>query len=390
MVALSSLVVVVFAVSLLGLLHTYFLYPALLSLLAVRKSNSVRDDARSEWPSVTLVVAAYNEEDVIEEKIENSLKLEYPADKFRIVVFSDESSDRTDEIVRSYEDDGIELQRIEGRVGKTECQNQVTADVESDIVVYSDANSMYEPDAIKNLIRGFEPGVGCVVGELRYQDEGGVEGESFYWRYEQIIKKLESKVNTLVTGNGSIYAVRRSSYVPLPRDAISDFAEPLAVISNDESVKYATGAVAWEKTGDSVESERSRRVRIVTRCWNTVSDYLNLLNPIRYPMFSFQLVSHKILRWLSPVLLLFVFVSNVALVLLSSSVLFPALLFLQVLFYLFALVGMVGESTDVSMPVLFHVPYYFLVSNYGMLLGLSNFLFGENIITWETVERSAD
>ncbi|WP_255358962.1 hypothetical protein [Haladaptatus sp. R4] len=249
---------------------------------------------------------------------------------------------------------------------------------------------MYEPDAIKNLIRGFEPGVGCVVGELRYQDEGGVEGESFYWRYEQIIKKLESKVNTLVTGNGSIYAVRRSSYVPLPRDAISDFAEPLAVISNDESVKYATGAVAWEKTGDSVESERSRRVRIVTRCWNTVSDYLNLLNPIRYPMFSFQLVSHKILRWLSPVLLLFVFVSNVALVLLSSSVLFPALLFLQVLFYLFALVGMVGESTDVSMPVLFHVPYYFLVSNYGMLLGLSNFLFGENIITWETVERSAD
>ncbi|WP_223301555.1 glycosyltransferase [Haladaptatus sp. R4] len=99
MVALSSLVVVVFAVSLLGLLHTYFLYPALLSLLAVRKSNSVRDDARSEWPSVTLVVAAYNEEDVIEEKIENSLKLEYPADKFRIVVFSDESSDRTDEIV---------------------------------------------------------------------------------------------------------------------------------------------------------------------------------------------------------------------------------------------------------------------------------------------------
>ncbi|WP_256388549.1 glycosyltransferase family 2 protein [Haladaptatus sp. W1] len=345
---------------------------------------------RSEWPSVTLVIAAYNEEDVIEEKIKNSLKLDYPADKFDIIVFSDESSDRTDEIVRTYESDGIELQRIEGRVGKTECQNQVTARIDSDIVVYSDANSMYEPNAIKNLIRGFEPGVGCVVGELQYHDEGGVEGESFYWRYEQIIKRLESKVNSLVTGNGSIYAVRRSSYVTLSRDAISDFAEPLAVISNGESVKYASGAVAWEKTGDSIESERSRRVRIVTRCWNTVFDYLELMNPVRFPLFSFQLISHKILRWLSPVLLLFVFLSNLALVLLSSSVLFPLLLLLQLVFYLFALIGMFGESAEIEMPVLFHVPYYFLVSNYGMLLGLSNFLFGENIITWETVERSAD
>ncbi len=390
MVSLSTIVVFIFTASLLGLLHTYFFYPAILSLLDIASPDLDPKKSIDEWPSVTLIIAAYNEEDVIAEKIENSLQLEYPSDKLRIIVFSDESSDRTDEIVQDYESDKIELQRIEGRVGKTECQNKVTSQVESDIIVYSDANSMYEPNAIKNLIREFEPDVGCVVGELRYADDGGVEGESFYWRYEQFVKRLESKVNSLVGGNGSIYAVRRSSYVPLPRELISDFAEPLAVITNGESVKYATDAVAWEKTGDSVENERSRRVRIVTRCWNTILNYLHLMNPIRYPTFSFQLISHKILRWLSPVLLLLVLVSNVMLVMLTTSSLSLALLLLQSLFYVFALIGMIGEVAGTNMPTVFHVPYYFLVSNYGMLLGLSNFIFGENIVTWETVERSSD
>ena len=390
MTPLTALVMIVFGVSLFGLLQTYFIYPAFLYVITSLQNSEGNVSTTQQLPTVTLVIAAYNEEDVIEEKIENSLQLEYPEDKLRIIVFSDESSDRTDEIVRSYRDSGIELRRIEGRVGKTECQNQVAAELESDIIVFSDANSMYEADSIKKLVDGFDSGVGCVVGELRYEDQSDVEGESFYWRYEQVIKKLESKFNSLVTGNGSIYAVRRSSYVPLSRDAISDFAEPLAIVSNGETVKYATGAVAWEQTGDSVESEQSRRTRIVTRCWHTVASFAELLNPVRHPLFSFELVSHKILRWLSPVLLLVVFLSNLALVLTASSMVFTLLFAMQLLFYLCAVIGWAGDRLGFQTMVLFHVPYYFLVSNYGMFVGLANFVKGRNIVTWETADRSVE
>ncbi|EFW90156.1 glycosyl transferase family protein [Haladaptatus paucihalophilus DX253] len=342
----------------------------------------------SEWPSTTLVIAAYNEEDVIEEKIENSLELDYPDDKFDIVVFSDASSDRTDELVKGYADEGVELMRIEGRVGKTECQNQVTSRLDSDFIVYSDANSMYEPDAIKRLIARFSDGVGCVVGELRYSDDSDVEGESLYWRYEQAIKKLEARFHSLVTGNGSIYAVRRSSYVPLSPGGISDFAEPLAVVSNGERIDYADDAVAWERTGESVESEMSRRIRIVTRCWNTVTEFTELLNPLRYPKFAFQFISHKILRWLSPLLLGTAFLANAVLLLLDANPIYTLSFVVQVLFYFSAVLGWVSERYDVAIPGPVHVTYYFIVSNVGMVLGLWKFLKGQNIVTWETADRT--
>ncbi len=190
--------------------------------------------------------------------------------------------------------------RIGGRVGKTERQNQVVSIVDTDFIVFSDANSMYEPDAIQKLIAQFSDDVGCVVGELRYRDDSDIEGESFYWKFEQFIKKLESRFNSLVTGNGSIYTTRTNSYVPLPRDVISNFAEPLAIVQSGKLVKYAPDAVTWENTGDSVDSELSRRIRIVIRSRNTVAEHRGLLNPIHYPTFSFQLFSHKVLRWLSP------------------------------------------------------------------------------------------
>ncbi|WP_423747026.1 glycosyltransferase family 2 protein (plasmid) [Haladaptatus sp. SPP-AMP-3] len=382
---LSIAALVIFWASSLGILQTYLFYPALL-----RAFTSDRPPVRSpsEWPSTTLVIAAYNEEDVIEEKIENSLELDYPDDKFDIVVFSDASSDRTDDLVKGYADEGVELMRIEGRVGKTECQNQVTSRLDSDFIVYSDANSMYEPAAIKRLIARFSDGVGCVVGELRYSDDSDVEGESLYWRYEQAIKKLEARFHSLVTGNGSIYAVRRSSYVPLSPGGISDFAEPLAVVSNGEKIDYADDAVAWERTGESVESEMSRRIRIVTRCWNTVTEFTELLNPLRYPRFAFQFISHKILRWLSPLLLGTAFVANAVLLLLDANPIYTLSFAVQVLFYFSAVLGWVSERYDVAIPGPVHVTYYFIVSNVGMVLGLWKFLKGQNIVTWETADRT--
>lgn len=381
-----------FVTSIGAMIHTYFSYVISMSLLSKLTKDEDLESEKSieDVPDVALIIAAYNEEEVIAEKIENSLKLEYPREKLEIIVFSDASDDRTDDIVRSYADKGVRLQRIEGRVGKTQCQNEVTEKVNSDIVVFSDANSMYEPDAIGNLIRGFSDGVGCVVGELRYREGNNTEGESVYWKYEQLIKKLESEVGSLVTGNGSIYAVRKDSYVSLSPDMISDFAEPLAIISNGEVVKYAPNAVAWEDTGSSTQSELSRRIRIVTRCWNTVSDYSHLLNPIRRPLFSYQLLSHKLLRWLSPVFLILIGLSNVLLMALNPKRYYRVILSLQAAFYSAVVIGWFFNRFEKPAPTIIHVPYYFIVANYGMLVGLWNFLSGRNIVTWETTDRNSE
>ena len=368
------------------LVHTYFIYPAILTVVS-KISKAESNDLPSELPTVTLVIAAYNEEDVIEEKIKNSLNLSYPDEKLEIVVFSDESSDRTDELVKSYADEGVELIRVEGRVGKTECQNIVAEQTDTEILVFSDANSLYDSSAVLELIRDFEPGTGCVVGELRYRS-GGVKGESTYWRYERYLKQLESIFGSTVTANGSIYAVRKSAYVPLPREAISDFAEPLALVRQGWRVTYSSNAVAWEQTGDSVTSELSRRTRIGTRSWNTLADNTSLLDPIRYPLFSFKLVSHKLLRWLSPVFMLIVLVSSSVLALLILTPLYLLLLGFQIMFYSCAVVGALGNRFGHQMPAMFHVPYYFVISNYGMARALSNFVHHQNIVTWETEERS--
>lgn len=248
---------------------------------------------------------------------------------------------------------------------------------------------MYEPDAISELVHSFAPGVGCVVGELRYITENGVEGESAYWRYEQLIKRLESAFNYLVTSNGSIYAVRMASYVPQHPGAISDFSEPLSLVENGERVKYAPTAIAREPVGET-NSELARRIRITTRSWNTLTDYFRLLNPVSYPVFSFQLLSHKVLRWLLPVFLFIALLTNGALVMVSANLVYELLFGLQLTFYALAFCGAVADRTLPPSLLYFHIPYYFLVANYGMLVGLLQFLAGENIVTWETESRDVE
>ena len=372
-----------------GLLHTYALYPLVLFAVATCRRQTRPTRPSDEYPTVTLVIAAYNEKEIIEAKLTNCLELNYPREKLDIVVFSDASTDRTDEIVESYADRGIELRRFDGRIGKTACQNRVAAAAESEILVFSDANSIYEPDAITELVRGFAPGVGCVVGELRYTTENGVEGESAYWRYEQLIKRLESDFHSLVTSNGSIYAVRTASYVPQHPKANSDFSEVLSLVENGERVTYVPTAIAREPVGDT-DSELGRRIRITTRSWNTITEYRHLLNPFSYPVFSFQLLSHKLLRWLSPVFLLVALLTNGALVVVSANPVYELLFSLQLAFYALAAYGAVAERTSLPSWLYFHVPYYFLVANYGMLAGLLRFLAGENIVTWETERRDTD
>jgi cellulose synthase/poly-beta-1,6-N-acetylglucosamine synthase-like glycosyltransferase len=379
-----------FWVSLLALIHAYVLYPLSLSVVPVQTDSQSRSDgSEKRRPTVTVAIVAYNECEVIKAKIENSLALEYPRERLRIVVVSDGSTDGTDAIVRSYADRGIDLFRVEGRVGKTACQNRIVAAVDSDIVVFSDAHSLYEPAAIHALVDGFGSNIGCVVGDLRHVEEGIVHGEHLYWRYEQLVKRLESRVSTLVTGTGPIYAVQRSSYVPLPSEAISDFAEPLAIVERGEQVRYVPEAVAWERMSGSVSTELRRRVRIATRVWHTGTRQKRLLNPFSRPGVAYQLFSHRGLLGLTPLLLLTLVASTVALAVGEGGIYSVALGF-QLSVYSLAFFGALTNWLGLPTPSSIAVLYYLVFANIGLLVGFTNYLCGKNVVTWETLGRSAE
>jgi len=376
----------IFWLTIFFLFYIYFGYPVLLSLIAAARRKLSKTDDTCQ-PNVSLIIAAYNEEKIIKEKSENSLKLIYPKDKLEIIVFSDASTDRTDEIVKSYADQGIKLIRIEGRKGKTYCQNEAAKISQGEILVFSDANSMYEPDAIRKLVHRFaDERVGCVSGELRYRSgEKSVEGERTYWKYDQTIKRLESMVSSLVTVNGAIYAVRKDLYEPLSTDDISDFVEPLKIVQKGYRVIYEPEAVAWETTAKDPEKEFRRRVRIVTRSVHSLlkdRSLLGLLNPLRYGVFSIQLWSHKVLRWLSGLFLLLIFALNIPL--LGQGTVYTITMAGQGAFYLLAFWGFISEAVlNRRAPKLPHIAYYFCLSCYAMLKGVYNGLRGRTIVTWQ-------
>lgn len=367
------------------LVYLYVGYPLVLLLFCGirRRKGSI---APGYAPSVSLIIAAYNEEAVIAEKIENSLALDYPGEKLEIIVFSDASSDRTDDIVTRFADRGVKLLRIEGRKGKTHCQNEAVRVAQGEVLVFSDANSMYEPQAIHKLVQHFaDERVGCVSGELRYHSgEEAVEGERTYWRYEQLLKKLESSVSSLVGANGSVYAIRRSLYRPLRATAASDFVEPLKIVQERRQVVYEPAAVAWESTAEGASAEYRRRVRIVGQAVRSLLEdrYLLLLvNPLRYGVFALQLSSHKILRWLSGLFLILALALNIPLV--GYSLVYAITMAGQGLFYLLAAWGLAYEvSQKRAAPRLPHIAYYFCLSCYGMLRGVLDGVLERSAATW--------
>ncbi|MGE0592996.1 MAG: glycosyltransferase family 2 protein [Vicinamibacterales bacterium] len=275
-------------------------YPLALRLLVWLRGPRLvrRGDIR---PRVSLVISAYNEAAVIRQKIENALALDYPSGLLDVVVVSDESDDGTDDIVREFADRGVVLARQVPRRGKTAGLNRTVPGLQGEIVVFSDANAMYEPDALLKLVRNFaDPSVGFVTGEARYLDTGMAAadvGERAYWSYEMQVKRLETAVGSMVGGDGAIYAIRRELWRELPENAINDFLNPLQIVEAGWRGVYEPEAVAWEETAGATGSEYRRRVRIVSRSWRAVFLAPGVLNPFRVGLFTWCLLSHKVLRW---------------------------------------------------------------------------------------------
>lgn len=363
--------------------YVYAGYPLFLALIH-RLGGGRQVSHREIEPYVTLIVSAFNEQAVIAEKIENCLLLDYPKEKLQVVIVSDASEDRTDEIVSGFAAQGVELLRMPERGGKTVGLNAAVARARGDIIVFSDANSMYRPDALRALVRNFaDPDVGAAVGESGYVEPGleSERTEGLYWRYETAIKRLESAIGSVVGGDGAIYATLKSLYIPMEADALSDFVNPLQVVRSGRRCIYESDARSYERAAGTFEKEFRRKVRIINRGWRALFRMRGLLNPFRYGMFSFALISHKLLRWLVPFYLLGILLLNF--LLWDAGVIYQVALGFQVSFYLLAFCGHVLRN-EPQMSSWFSIPYYFCLMNAASAMGIVDAFRGKTYTTWTT------
>jgi len=363
-------------------------YPVFLALC--RPLARRRRQIDSAERQVSLIIAAFNEEAVIARKIENALALDYPRERLEIIVASDGSTDRTDQIVRSFGNRGVRLLRFP-RTGKTGVQNEVARIAQGEILVFSDANAFYRHDAIRKLVRNFaDREVACVCGQLVYSVDGAGAGasERSYWDYEKFMKQRESDLSSAIGANGSIYAVRRSEYVEIDRDLISDLVEPLALVQRHKRVVYEPQAISEEAASDTYGVEFRRKVRILTRSIRGLLHMRALLNPLRYGIFSFQLLMHKLLRFLLPLFLISGFASLAAM---AAAGRYRVLFLLLVLALVVALVIGRGVTRERSNPLIraSHLLYYVVMVNFALVLAWANILRGKRMTFWQPERKNA-
>jgi glycosyltransferase involved in cell wall biosynthesis len=379
---------IVFWVLLSATVWTYAGYPLLLVALARVRRRAVPTGALE--PTVTVIIAAHNEEKAIRRKLENALALDYPADKLEVIVASDCSTDRTHDIVRELQPRGVRLMVLPERAGKTAAQNLAASVATGEILIFTDATTEFNRGSVRGLVAAFaDPRVGCVGAELEYVSEGGSavgKGGGLYWRYEKRVKELEAQVSTLIGVSGCLYAVRASAYRPIDPDLISDFVIAGDVFQRGFITVYGGGTVSSEKTHEETGKEFEMRVRVIVRTINALVRRAQMLNPFRFGFFSFQLWSHKVLRYLVPELLLGLFASGLYLALsdLPAAPFYRAFTIGELALYLAAAVGWVRQRLGLRLPLV-HIPFYFVVVNLAALWALVLYLRGERKVTWTTV-----
>lgn len=379
-----------FWISVLSVFFIFCGYPLILWFICRIKANKFKANnfkvaTLSKFPSVTLLISASNEEDVINTKIKNALALNYLKDKLEILVVSDASTDRTDEIVKKFSTSGIKLLRQDNRAGKTAALNMALPQTKGDIVIFSDANSMYDERSVKKMVKHFEdPVVGCVSGKTKYISRNGntvAESTGLYTKMEIITKCLESKVFSCVGADGAIFAIRKSLYKPLKAYDINDFVIPLNIIEQGYRVILEQEAFCIEDTAKDNAGEFNRQVRITCRTIRAIFNNKTLLNPFRYPLFSFELFSHKIMKFLLPIFLLTIFIANFLLVFSGEIYVFTGAL--QVIFYLLLGYGYLERKKDQGLR-LPGLAYTFGTVSFAFLIGWFKYFTGETYTTWNS------
>ena len=360
-------------------IYPYFLYPLLITLLSrLFAADWQRGDSKQR---ISVIISVFNEEGVIREKIENSLRLHYPEELLEIIVVSDGSTDRTNEIASSFSDPRVRLEAFSGRNGKTACLNKVVPNAKGDIVVFTDANSMFPPDALLKFSRNFNSEqVGLVTGWTKYRKPGGdEESVGLYGRLEMITKKAESLMSSCVGADGAIFAIRKVLYQPLEDYDINDFVIPLNVIGQGKRVVLDAELYCVEEPGDNESKEFRRQVRITNRTLGAIWRNIHFLNPAAYGSFSFFLLSHKVIRFLVPFTFLGTFMT--ALLLASVSIFFTVFAIAQTLFICIGIAGIFKISNG----RLTQLCSFFLMTIAAQLVGWIRWVTGKSDVMWKPV-----
>jgi cellulose synthase/poly-beta-1,6-N-acetylglucosamine synthase-like glycosyltransferase len=369
------------------LAYVYVGYPVLVYFVSKIFPKEIKQGEYK--PQVTILITAFNEEAAIREKLENTLKIGYPADMLEILVASDGSTDGTDEIVKEFQDRGVKLFRQEGRVGKTATQNNAVQRAAGEIILFSDATTAYGEDLFQALLPSFaDESVGCVAGRLIYVDDERTnvgKGAQSYWNYETFLKMAESRACSLIGASGCLYAVRKSAYEPMYPEACSDFLICTTIYRKGLRSVFAPDAVCFEQTNRRADDELRMRVRVISQTFTDLWRNRDMLNPFKSGFFAIELISHKALRYAVPFILFALLIANF--VLAGSSAFYAAALWAQLLFYSMAFAGWMMERAGKRLSLL-AIPLYFVLANLASLLGFYKFLRGETYTRWEPIRQA--
>jgi len=392
---------ILFWFSIFMIFYAYFGYPICLLVLSLFKRSSVLVKSQNEvfTPKVSFIIAAYNEEARMETKIKETLRLDYPKESLEIIVASDCSSDKTDAIVSSFAKEGVILVRTPERKGKENAQKYAVQASNGEVLIFSDVATILDPDSIENVVKNFkDPKVGCVSSEDRFiGKDGKITGEGAYVKYEMFLRKLESRVNTLVGLSGSFFAARSRVCENWADDLQSDFNTLLNSIKLNMIGVADPNTVGYYHDLADEKKEFNRKVRTVLRGISVFMNNLSLLNPLKFGLFSWQLFSHKLCRWLVPIFLIIAMFTNICLL---SSNFFFFVFVLQVLFY--SMVGYYYKNeilgtkkrintakSNLNKQVLatLRIPYFFVSVNVSILVAWWKYCIGERVVFWDPSKR---
>ena len=342
-------------------------------------------------PRVTLIVSAFNEADFIEQKISNSLALDYPAGKLHWIFITDGSNDATPDIIAKFNQ--IALLHQPERKGKVAAMNRAMKFVETPYVIFSDANTLLNAGAVREIVKHYaDPLVGGVAGEKKIiskeRDKAAGAGEGIYWKYESMLKKLDSELYSVVGAAGELFSVKTSLFHDAAEDTIiEDFVQSLQICMKGYVIRYEPKAFATETASVSITEEQKRKVRISAGAFQAMKMLKGLFNVFRYPVLSFQFISHRILRWtLCPICLVVCLLTNAALVYFKNGNFYYVILLVQIVFYTLALGGWLFAGRNIKIKA-FYVPYYFLFMNLSVFMGFSRFIRKKQTVVWEKAVR---
>jgi biofilm PGA synthesis N-glycosyltransferase PgaC len=385
---------IIFWISLFIIFYTYVGYGIVLYVLIRIKRLFVKPIKLvdgSFTPSLTLIVAAYNEALVIEEKIHNTLLLIYPKDKLHIIFVTDGSTDNTASIIANYQQ--IKLLHKDGRSGKINAVHRAMGEVSTEIVVFTDANTFLNENALLRIAKHYiNPKVGAVSGEKRVAIEASSDataGEGFYWKYESALKKWDAELYSVVGAAGELFSVRTDLYVAVEPDTLlDDFMISMKIAMKGYKIAYDADAYAMESSSENLKEEYKRKVRIASGGIQSIIRTSKLFNPFFMPLLGFQYVSHRVLRWtITPFLMILVVFVNAYLLVDNLNWLLALIMVGQVGFYSLAALGWLLERKEVRIKILF-IPYYFCFMNYCVLVGIYRYFFTQkSSVLWDKAKR---